>query len=356
MLRKAGLAVLVTLSMLVSLNGCTGIGPKTVTRDRFDYTQALSDSWKKQMLLNLVKIRYVDAPVFLEVSSVISQYEVSGQVDLGFGWSNSLTGGDSQTVGGSGTYADRPTVTYTPLLGEKFTRSLMTPIPVEGILSMIQADYPVDFILRICVQTINSIDNRYGGGLDPRPADPEFYELIAVLRKVQRSGKLGMRVKSIGQDKTVAMFFRADEAGEDFQEDDVGRQMLGLNPDAAEFRVVHGAIASNNTEIAMLTRSMIQIMVELGSYVEVPAKDVEEGRVHGGVAAQTSGVPPLIRIQSHKSRPDEPFVAVHYRDHWFWIDDRDVPSKRIFSFLMMLFSLTDTGDQRAAPIVTVPTK
>ncbi|MBW1860702.1 MAG: hypothetical protein JRI70_11820, partial [Deltaproteobacteria bacterium] len=170
MLKKAGLAVLATLSMLVLMHGCTGIGPKTVTRDRFNYIEALSDSWKKQMLLNLVKIRYVDAPVFLEVASVISQYEVVGQVDLELGWSNSLVGGDSQTVGGSGTYSDRPTVTYTPLVGEKFTRSLMTPIPVEGILSLIQADYPVNFILRICVQTINNIDNRSGGGLDPRPA------------------------------------------------------------------------------------------------------------------------------------------------------------------------------------------
>jgi hypothetical protein len=74
----------------------------------------------------------VDAPVFLEVASVISQYELVGQVELGLGWSNSLVGGDSQTLGGSGTYSDRPTVTYSPLVGEKFTRSLMAPIPVGG--------------------------------------------------------------------------------------------------------------------------------------------------------------------------------------------------------------------------------
>ncbi|MBW2172339.1 MAG: hypothetical protein JRF69_10265 [Deltaproteobacteria bacterium] len=356
MLKKAGLAVLATLSMLVLMHGCTGIGPKTVTRDRFNYIEALSDSWKKQMLLNLVKIRYVDAPVFLEVASVISQYEVVGQVDLELGWSNSLVGGDSQTVGGSGTYSDRPTVTYTPLVGEKFTRSLMTPIPVEGILSLIQADYPVNFILRICVQTINNIDNRSGGGLDPRPADPKFYELIEALRKVQQSGKLGMRVKSIGEDERVVMFFRAEDADEDFQEDNVARKILGLDPDAAEFRVVYGAIGMDDRELAMLTRSMLQIMIELGSYVEVPAKDVDEGRVAAGFTAdEASDVPPLIRIHSGASSPKDAFVAVPYRDNWFWIDDTDLPSKRIFSFLMMLFSLTETGDRAAAPIVTVPT-
>lgn len=32
------------------LNGCTGIGPGTVNRDRFNYVNAISNSWKKQML------------------------------------------------------------------------------------------------------------------------------------------------------------------------------------------------------------------------------------------------------------------------------------------------------------------
>lgn len=64
------------------LAGCSGIGPGSVERDRFDYVNALSSSWKKQILLNLVKIRYVDAPVFLEVSSIISQYAIPGQLVL----------------------------------------------------------------------------------------------------------------------------------------------------------------------------------------------------------------------------------------------------------------------------------
>ena len=118
-----------TIWVLVLLAGCAGIGPGTVSRDRFDYVNAISNSWKKQMLLNLVKMRYVDAPLFMEVSSIISQYAIEGQVNLGATWSDSVFG-DSQTVGGSGKYTDRPTITYSPLTGEKFTRSLMTPIPV----------------------------------------------------------------------------------------------------------------------------------------------------------------------------------------------------------------------------------
>jgi hypothetical protein len=108
--------------------GCAGFGPSTVNRDRFDYTEAISDSWKHQMLLNMIKIRYGDAPVFLDVSSVIGQYQITGQFNLG-GTFNNNPWSTSQLLGGSGTYVDRPTITYSPILGDKFARSQMAPIP-----------------------------------------------------------------------------------------------------------------------------------------------------------------------------------------------------------------------------------
>ena len=115
-MRKFRFPLLFTALILMLSFGCAGIGPKTVARDRFDYITAISDSWKKQMLLNLVKTRYVDTPVFLEVGSIISQYVVEGSINLGATWSDVIIG-DSQTVGGSGKYTDRPTITYTPLTG-----------------------------------------------------------------------------------------------------------------------------------------------------------------------------------------------------------------------------------------------
>lgn len=60
-------------------------------------------------------------------------------------------------------------------------------------------------------------------------------------------------------------------------------------------------------------------------------------------------VPPLIRIQSSPSRPVDAFVAVPYRDHWFWIDDQDLRSKSLFSFLMFLFTLLETPEKGGAP-------
>ena len=50
--------------------------PQHHSKDRFDYITAISDSGKSQMLLNVVKLRYGDTPVFLDMSSVINQYTV----------------------------------------------------------------------------------------------------------------------------------------------------------------------------------------------------------------------------------------------------------------------------------------
>jgi hypothetical protein len=65
-------------------------------------------------------------------------------------------------------------------------------------------------------------------------------------------------------------------------------------------------------------------------------------------------IPPLIRITSSSNKPDDTFVAVPYKDHWYWIDDKGVRSKAVFSFLMFVFSLTETQGKEGAPIVTIP--
>jgi hypothetical protein len=65
-------------------------------------------------------------------------------------------------------------------------------------------------------------------------------------------------------------------------------------------------------------------------------------------------VPPLIRIFSSPQTPGDAFATVPYHRDWYWIDDKDLPSKRLFSFIMFLFTLTESGDKQGAPIITVP--
>ncbi|NJM54696.1 MAG: hypothetical protein HC841_01095 [Verrucomicrobiae bacterium] len=47
-------------------------------------------------------------------------------------------------------------------------------------------------------------------------------------------------------------------------------------------------------------------------------------------------------------------MSVQYRDTWFWIDDRDLRSKRAFSFMLMLFTLADNGSRENQPVITIP--
>ena len=82
--------ITVGLFWLAGLSGCASIGPATVARDRFDYISAISESWKAQMLLNLVKLRYADAPVFLDVASVITQTGIQGTLAVSGSWWQNL--------------------------------------------------------------------------------------------------------------------------------------------------------------------------------------------------------------------------------------------------------------------------
>ncbi len=346
------------LGLILVLSGCAGIGPHTIARDRFDYTSAISDSWKAQMLVNMVKLRYGDTPTFLDVASVINQYSVEGQLDLRLSWADPITAGatNSQASGGMARYTDRPTITYSPLTGEKFARSLMTPIPPAAILSLIQANYPVDLVLRLCVHSVNGIRNRYGGAARARPADPEFYPLLEMLRKLQASGAIGLRVQKKNEQEATLLTIRGKVDEETRETSAAARKLLGIDPSAQDFTVAYASVQKNDREVAILSRSVLEIIIDLASYIDVPEIHVQEKRVNPSQIEEASGrnLPPLIRIHSSREKPVDYFAAVLYRGFWFWIDDRDLPSKRMFSFLMFIFTLVEPGGKEGAPIVTIP--
>ena len=346
--------------IMAGLSGCASIGPRTVARDRFDYISAISDSWKVQMLLNVVKLRYGDAPVFLDVASVITQTGYQAVVGVsGTWWQNLLQLPFTSTAGvvATGSYGERPTVTYSPLSGDKFARSLMTPIPPAAVLSFLQAGYPVDMVLRLTVHAINGIHSRYGYGARAREADPEFFPLVEKLRNIQQSGQIGLRVKKTGnQVETMMVFTKKPDPAVEADRAEV-RKLLGVDPQAEEFSVVYGSVAANDKEIALLTRSVLEIITDLSSYIDVPAANVEQKRTFASPAPEIANgapVPALMRILSSSQKPDDAFTAVQYGQDWYWIDDKDFNSKRLFSFIMFLFTLTETGDKQGAPIVTIP--
>src|SRR5262245_3157261 len=357
-------SALLTGMMLWVISGCASSGPTTVNRDRFDYVTAISESWKKQMLLNIVKLRYADVPVFMDIGQVISGYELEGTVSAGgtLGDKDWRTAGGALgtfvNVGASGRYLDRPTVTYAPLTGADFVKTMMTPFPPGAIMFLIEAGWPVDIMLQIGVQAINGLRNHRGGPLG-HPADPEFVEVIRLLKQIQAAGGVGFKLQreKEGEEATMLMFHTRRLTPETVRDVADVKRLLRLNPEAADIRITYGADMLSDKEIALHTRSGYQVLIELASQVTVPVDHVAEHRTYGQAPATlpegTVALASLISVRSGTERPPDSFAQVRYRDHWYWVDDQDFRSKRVFTFLTVLFTLSETGQKIQPPILTI---
>lgn len=356
-------SLMVAILMLGVVTGCASFGPGTIDRDRFDYVTAISESWKRQMLLNIIKLRYADAPIFLEIGQVISGYELEGTISAGGGvgdkaWRNAGGAlGDFVNLGAGGRYLDRPTVTYTPLTGPDFIKTMMTPFPPGAIMFLIEAGWPVDMVLRVGTDAINGMRNQKAGPYGHR-ADPEFLELIRLLRNIQISGGIGMtleREKS-GEETSLLLFHTRRLSPETAKDIEAVYRLLRLNPDVKKFKISYGADAEGDQEIALHTRSGYQVLIELATRASVPPTHVAEHRTSPDKPQDMDKefiLPPLVSIQSGKERPPDSFAQIKYRDHWFWINDQDFSSKRVFSFLMMVFTLSESGQRVQPPVLTI---
>lgn len=354
-LRTGRLPDLLILLLVITAISCKSVGPKSVIRDRNAYVNAISDSWKSQMMLNIIKIRYADAPVFLNVASIINQYEISGQVSAnayyeqkGVGW--------APTIGAQGNYIDRPTITYSPLTGQKFASDNMKPLPPSIILGLVFTGFPVDLMLRITLSSLNGYMNSYGGYMRYHEASPEFYLMIEDLWKLQKTNGLNLYLEKAGtpQERVILE--------------------TGVNPDTNVIAIVKhfnsikslpvgtrksGSGSSDSIEIIMTTRSLLEILGAVSSMVEVPEEHVEakytyptpEFRMPNGMVEK-----PIINIRCSKDQPPIAYISVLYNGYWFYIDMGDFKSKQAFSNLLLLSSLCEASDPKSMPIITIPTR
>jgi hypothetical protein len=346
------------------LAGCQSlIGPASIAPDRINYADAMADSWQQQMLLNIVKFRYFDTPVFLDVSSMISSYQIEGQASVGVNLLPKSASGTTHAgntmvnLGVGGSYLEHPTITYAPLTGEKFVNALLKPLPPQTVMAMIASGHLADFILELSVDSINGVQNVSTAPLRSRVANPTFVAIADAFTRIQQAGAIGMRTETHG--KEPAMWIAFSRTASTAVENDIRfvTTQLRLKSANGEYRLVYGSAPRKPDEIALQTRSMQQILIELGAGVDVPKQDLADHRatrVPASASAETGGSP-LIRIHSSREQPKNAYTAVFYRDHWFWIDDRDLKSKRVFMFLLIFSSLAETGIvPQSMPILTIP--
>src|SRR5258708_3960270 len=92
---------------------CGCLGPTAVSHTRTRYNEVYRDTNDEQLLLNIVRLRYADSPVFIDLPNITSQFEVSGGGSYTYGLDGAGPG-RSNLGFGSLALRDSPTLSYHP--------------------------------------------------------------------------------------------------------------------------------------------------------------------------------------------------------------------------------------------------
>jgi hypothetical protein len=348
------LALVLCTSLSVVLAGCTSIGPKTVDRDQLDYGRSVGNSWKNQMLTNLVRLRYVDMPVFVDVGQIVSGYSLETQVSAEVGFNNSFTGGDAGSLKGGGKFTDRPTITYMPKTGEAYLRSLLEPVEPRSLLALVLAGYSSEMLFSWAVEAINGLRNYSVLGNKARSADPEFKEYVSLMQELQDASAISFELGNdpeTGHD--IILVFESKGLGEAVAaKRKRANDLLGLDPEKDRFEVRYAPRSTDDGVLAMQTRSIIQILISMSGFIDVPPE--KSSRASGGYNLPP-GVARPFRVRSGPDRPEDSFARIKYHDYWYWIEDEDLQSKRVFTLMLFLTTLTNYAGEKQAPVLTIPT-
>ncbi len=355
--RRAG--VLTTIGLCLLLGGCTKLGPEGIKASRLDYNIAVQRTTDEQLLVNLVRMRYRDTPLFIDVSAIASQLSViagaNARADL------LPDAPDPVGIGGSVQFTETPTISYSPLQGEDFVKRLLAPVRVDQLILLAHSGWSLSRILRVCVQQLNGIPNapRASGPTPDTP--PEYADFVRVadqLRELQLDGALELGFRAQGEQTVPVLHVTPTAVNEPAVAALISR--LGLDPGHGSYLLTHDPLGEARDTIRIRTRSLLGMLFYLSQSVAVPPVDEAEGRVT--VTKNADGSPfdwrdvtrNLFQVHSAASRPDGAAVAARYRGHWFYIDDSDLDSKSTFAFLSQLFALQAGSAESIRPVLTLP--
>jgi hypothetical protein len=345
--------LLFTISCVL-MAGCGRLGPATIPNDQVDYADAMSRGDARLTLLNIVKLRYQDVITFVEPNQVVAGYQLQGQINLSGQLSHADGGG---TLGALGTFSNNPTITYSPVTGGDFETLLLTPIPPLDLFALANSGVSTSVVLSVGLQQFNGVSNP-GVGLATDGSDT-IRELMHQGEVLREAGRLSLDVETTGKGKDLqrVLFYNFPPGKPDPEIDRQERrwrESLGLDPKGKHFRVVFGTGRGGPGEIRVVTRSIMGILIDVARGIQVPASDIAEGRT----TATPAGFRPVAHIAIQSStgllRPSNAATYVRYRDHWFWIDDKDYQSKTIFAFIVHLLSLAEGEKTQQLPVITIP--
>jgi hypothetical protein len=94
--------------------------------------------------------------------------------------------------------------------------------------------------------------------------------------------------------------------------------------------------------------------VVLSSAVAGSLGDVAAGQTYGARSAPVGAIP-TIAVKHQILPPWSDFAAVEYHGTWYWVDNADYASKRVFSCLMLILNAVEKNGQPQLPVITIPT-
>ena len=404
-------AVLLLAAAVPALVGGCQFGPRALEGTHGRYAEAVLKVDEEQLLRNIVRLRYTESPRSIDIASIAAQYEVtSGAGFNSFFTSESVSGG-LRTASAflpslSAEIANRPTVSYRPDDDGAATRRMLTPISGETLVFLVESGWPVSTVLRLWVDQLNGIPNGYrvSGPPADRPIDfARFHRAVELLQAAADQQmlvvKLEDRFAEVGgalpkEAITAAANVEAVKAGLEYAPRVGGKewglvrrehrlvleivpgaesepvlkdlcQQLNLTPGEKRYEliavtggVVDPAVrpSAPGPELRLNPRSPIQVLFFLANGVDVPSEHPAAALAPPEVTELTRG---LLRVRSCASnrRPANAYVAIPYRDHWFYIADDDTASKATLLLMLQMSRLDLKRDGllgAGGPALTLP--
>jgi hypothetical protein len=349
---------------LLLLTSCAQLGPDLVKAGRNDYNIVLQQTEDEETILNLVRVRYGDRPMFFDVTSVSTSFTWSQNAAASgtlFESGGNDLASNSLSVRGDLQYTERPTITYTPLGGKDFVKSVLTPADLDTLILLSNAGWSIERLLRLMVNRMNGLPNapRASG---PTPSDPPIYKKFGqaakLMRQLQKRGMLRLGYQKIDDKHTPVMIF--DRETRDFEETRKLKVLLGLAIEKDTFIIDTRGDRPRSESVGIHLRSLLGTFFFASHGVEVPADDLEMGRAM--TTKDQYGKPfdwylvtgDLISIRSQTKMPDNAQVAIKYRGSWFYIDDSDLNTKYSFLLLDQLAALLGGKVEKTGPLLTLP--
>jgi hypothetical protein len=349
------MAVIVSGFILV---GCTVVGPDVIRSGRMAYNEAITETDNQQILNLVIRDRYEERGHLLSVASVTANVSVTTRagIQAGFGDSDSYDGNLVPFSGGF-IYEENPTISYIPVAGEAYRRQMMSPISIAVLASITAGLSEPKTSYYILVSSVNGIYNPrflHSGEED----DPRFERFVTLLAELTEAHRLHwaddpLRIGGLSLIIDASSPVYAGKVKE-------LREIVGLPSglDSSGRAVIPVSLAWNsgdNGGLDITTHSVWDLVEILAGAIDVPEADIEDGVARRAVRPGKLGRE--LRVHYAQSKPERAYVSVPFRDGWYYIDERDLLTKRYFKVLGSLWSSTiadATAKSSAAPVLTIP--